>query len=443
VTDSVTPRATNPLEADGLSSRFGHWRIVGLLVVVVAFGHFNRVCISVAGKQIMPDYGLSETELGKVFSAFLAIYALNMAPCGWLTDRLGARWTLAIMCFGSALCAALTGVAGWIWTHGPSLLLGLVVIRGVMGAFNSPLHPAGARMVVRSVPPSQMSFCNGLVIFAATLGTAATFEVFGGLMQRFGWQTAFVMCGAATAVLGVAWSWMAYGPAGRGTAPHPAKKEGDAPAASSRHRLDRMSLAGVTFSYACVGYFQYLFFFWIQNFLEKELKLPADQSAFYSTAITLSNGAGMLAGGVVTDRFAARMGYRSLGFVPAFGLLLGAAMLWAGLACSNYLHTLIFFGIAMAGVGVCEGPCWTAAVRLGGPRGALAGGVMNTGCNVGGTLSPVVTPWLATMMGWKPSLALAGVVAVAGAAAWLCVTLGEEASDPRPGELVLAEASTV
>ena len=442
MTESTALRSTNQDDV-GVSpaSRFSHWRIVGLLVVVVAFGHFNRVCISVAGKQIMPDYGLSETQLGKVFSAFLAIYALNMAPCGWLTDRLGARWTLALMCFGSALCAALTGLAGQIWADGGSLLVGLIVLRGIMGAFNSPLHPAGARMVVRSVPRNQMSFCNGLVIFAATIGTAATFEVFGGLMRRFGWQIAFIISGAATAVLGVVWSVFAYGPAGQGTAPHSSStttRQGPVAAGPS---LDRLSLAGMTFSYACVGYFQYLFFFWIQNFLEKELKLPSDESSFYSTAITLSNGAGMLLGGVVTDRFAARLGCRSLGLVPAFGLLLGAGMLWMGLACSNYLHTLICFGVAMAGVGLCEGPCWTAAVRLGGPRGAFAGGVMNTGCNVGGTISPWVTPWLATMVGWKLSMALAGGVAVAGAAAWLSVTFKEEAVEPVPGELALAESA--
>lgn len=430
------------------SGRFDHWRIVALLVLVVAFGHFNRVCISVAAtERIMPDYGISETEMGRVYFAFLAIYALNMAPCGWLTDRLGARWTLALMCFGSAACAALTGVVGLLWTTGPSLLLGLFVVRGVMGGLNSPLHPAGARMVVRSMPPSQVSFCNGLVVFAATLGTGATFSVFGRLTSAYGWQNAFLICGAATAVVAVLWTVTSYGPAGQGS-PRPSAEMDPGTAVKGSDgrvrpaRLDLGSLVAVTFSYASVGYFQYLFFFWIQNYIEKELRLPVEESRIYSTAITLSNGVGMLAGGVLTDRIVSRFGRRSLGAVPAFGLVLSAVMLWIGLACQDSMRTLMCFAVAMAGVGLCEGPCWTAAVRLGGPRGAFAGGVMNTGCNVGGALSPIVTPYLATLLGWKLSLGLAGGVAVAGAAAWLRVKVTEsdlEVVGKAPLELAPAE----
>ena len=77
-------------------------RIVALLMLLVAAGHFNRVGISGAdAERMMQQYKLSRTELGQVYSAFLLWYTLAMRPGGWLLDR-----------FGSALFAGLTGCVG-------------------------------------------------------------------------------------------------------------------------------------------------------------------------------------------------------------------------------------------------------------------------------------------------------------------------------------------
>src|SRR6267142_79846 len=91
-----------------LTSR--HWRIVALLMLVVAVGHFNRIGMSVAGTaRIMSQYGLQETQMGLVYSAFLLCYTLAMLPGGWFIDRFGARTALMVFTFGSAVFVALTG----------------------------------------------------------------------------------------------------------------------------------------------------------------------------------------------------------------------------------------------------------------------------------------------------------------------------------------------
>jgi ACS family glucarate transporter-like MFS transporter len=48
---------------------------------------------------------------------------------------------------------------------------------------------------------------------------------------------------------------------------------------------------------------------------------------------------------------------------------------------------------------------------------------MNTGANVGGALSPSLTPWMAAEWGWPVALAAAGAIAVVGAALWLKIDL--------------------
>jgi MFS family permease len=45
----------------------------------------------------MKDFAISPAQMGAIYSAFILGYALLMIPGGYLSDRLGARFTLALM----------------------------------------------------------------------------------------------------------------------------------------------------------------------------------------------------------------------------------------------------------------------------------------------------------------------------------------------------------
>ena len=58
------------------------------------------------------ELGISDVEMGWVFSAFTFAYALFEVPSGWLADRFGARLMLTrVVVWWSAMTAA-TGAAG-------------------------------------------------------------------------------------------------------------------------------------------------------------------------------------------------------------------------------------------------------------------------------------------------------------------------------------------
>ena len=80
-----------------------HVAILVMLGAVSAISYFERVCISILSPLIMDDLGLSQTEMGKVFSAFMLGYALCQYPSGSLTDRFGSRRVLggAMVAWGS------------------------------------------------------------------------------------------------------------------------------------------------------------------------------------------------------------------------------------------------------------------------------------------------------------------------------------------------------
>ena len=60
-----------------------------LLFLFNAIAYVDRVNMSVAGKPIAQEFGLSPVALGYLFSSFLWAYVLMMLPGGRLIDRWG------------------------------------------------------------------------------------------------------------------------------------------------------------------------------------------------------------------------------------------------------------------------------------------------------------------------------------------------------------------
>src|SRR5260221_8526332 len=75
----------------------GHfrWVIVATLCAVALVLYVDRINIAIAAPLIAHELGLSPQALGRVLSAFLFVYALGLAPGGWLADRFGAYRVLA------------------------------------------------------------------------------------------------------------------------------------------------------------------------------------------------------------------------------------------------------------------------------------------------------------------------------------------------------------
>ncbi len=80
------------------------------LFVLSAIAFLDRTNISVAGLQIERDFGLSNQNLGWIFSAFLIGYAVFQLPAGVLAVRYGPRRVLTIGVLIWGVATALTAV---------------------------------------------------------------------------------------------------------------------------------------------------------------------------------------------------------------------------------------------------------------------------------------------------------------------------------------------
>jgi MFS family permease len=416
------------------------WRIVGLLLAYSALVHFNRISISVAGNErLQSQFGISETTLGNLYSAYLIAYTLLMTPGGWFIDRFGPRAALLVVGFGSAICVGLCGVAGFTVTTAAAIVSALIGIRLFMGVANAPFHPGAAYAVGKWIPGPQRAGVNGLVNAAALLGISSTYYLFGFLMDRLGWPTAFLVAAAVTGAVAAAWcAYAANGPArhrgvneaerGLIEAPIPGRPLRRAGSAESPWK--KRSIVLLTASYAAVGYFQYLFFYWMQYYFDKVLGLGKDDGRLYATIPALAMAVGMAAGGWLTDRAQGLWGARrGRVAVTMSGMMLSAILLGAGVLCREPVWIVTCFSLALAALGSSEGAFWTTAIDLGGERAGVAAAIVNTGGNAGGALAPWLTPRISLVFGWHGALIVACVFCAVGAVLWAWID-PDEGGDP-------------
>jgi MFS transporter, ACS family, D-galactonate transporter len=406
------------------------WRILLLLMALCFISHFNRISMTIAGdERIMPKYGFRPEQMGRVYAVFLVVYTTFMALGGVFIDRVGVRVALATMAIGSGAFAVLTGVAGLAILAPVALFSALVLIRGTMGLVTTPLHPASAQAVSNWFPESARSLANGLVTAAALFGVAFTYPLFGKLMDTVGWANAFAIAGTATVILGLVWFFSAEdSPTGRqvNRAIQKSKEKGDSTSGNWISLLTHPSLLLLTLSYAAVGYFQYLFFYWMHYYFETIRHFGKEESRWYTTIPILAMAICMASGGWVSDRMQLRYGRRTgRKIVPIVGMILSAAFLGLGLMTEGPAAIVFWFALSMGAVGACESAFWLTAVELGGRRGGTSAAIINTGGNGIGLLAPLFTPAISASIGWKWGIAIGGLICIVGGICWCFIRLDE------------------
>lgn len=139
--------------------------IIALLFGFSMLSYFDRTIMSIAGPQMIKDFGISATQMGGIYSAFILGYALLMLPGGHLTDWLGPRITLTLMGVLSGLSTAAVVLAGRPGVSAFfSVITVLFVARLALGVVTAPLYPACAaddsQLDPRSFPCSRAGTGN-------------------------------------------------------------------------------------------------------------------------------------------------------------------------------------------------------------------------------------------------------------------------------------------
>ena len=141
------------------------WLILALLFLISVVTYIDRVNISVTARQMMPAYGMTDQEMGWIFSAFVIGYALFQIPGGWLADRWGVRVVLTIALLWWSICTALTAmVAASSLASLVGIIGGLMLVRFCLGMGEAVALPAFNRAVTNWFPADARGFGIGIAI---------------------------------------------------------------------------------------------------------------------------------------------------------------------------------------------------------------------------------------------------------------------------------------
>src|SRR6187551_3622159 len=110
--------------------------IVLLALLINMICYTDRVCIAIAGPEMRSAFGLSQVQMGLVFSIFSLSYFLGQTPWGILADRYGSRHIVTFAIAGWSVFTALTATA---WSF-----VSLIAIRFTFGALEAAFSPSVA-----------------------------------------------------------------------------------------------------------------------------------------------------------------------------------------------------------------------------------------------------------------------------------------------------------
>src|ERR1700716_1378838 len=168
-------------------------RVLSILCLMYLILYVDRVNISTAAPLIKADLGLSNTELGLVFSAFAYPYALFQLIGGSFADKFGARLTLGVSGLIVCIATAATGAVGG--------LTSLFVARLVLGIGEGATFPTATRAMAVWTPERSWGFAQGITHSFARIGNAVTPPLIAMLVELVSWRGSFV----ALALLSLAW----------------------------------------------------------------------------------------------------------------------------------------------------------------------------------------------------------------------------------------------
>jgi MFS family permease len=319
--------------------------------------------------------GVGYIELGFALTVFAVVSGLTQAPMGYLADHIGARKVLLTGLTFGGLALILLGLnLSYACLIASAVLLGLA---------NSVYHPADYAILSAHMDAARMGRAFSIHTFAGFLGGAVAPAIMAALVAMAGGQGALIVAGAVGPLVALLLIVVGIPDASAADRKvdgvHPPRQNIITPA------LIMLTVFFMLLSLSSAG---------IGNFGVVAL-MSGYGASFSSANIALTaflgfSAVGVLAGGFLADRT------RRHGQVAAACFALDAAIVLA-IAAIPLPPSMLLAAMAAAGfLGGVIAPSRDMLVRNAAPAGAAgrAFGIVSTGFNLGGIVSPLVFGWI-------------------------------------------------
>lgn len=392
----------------------GLWVVVVLLALASIVAYIDRVNLSVAliDPHFKAFFGLNNTDRGLANSAFFWSYAVLQIPAGWLVDRYGSKYPIAIAFGVWSILTALTAL-----TTGFSTLF---AIRLLLGVAEAVVHPASMRWIRFNFPEKQRGLAIGLFMSGSKFGPAIGAVVAAWLIETYGWKAMFLLMGCGALLWLVPWLLFVKSD-GR-------QKAGDQVTAAPEVQVPMKRLLaspviwGTVIGTFCYMYFVYFCMTWMPAYFNESRHLSLASSSLYTTFSFAGMAVVAILGGWIADSLISaglpavivRKSFTIVGFLMATTVLFGAT--------AASLNTALFFSVlSLSGLGLATANYWALTQTLipGGSIGRIVG-IQNCAASGAGIVAPILTGWLVDATGsFDAPIKAVVVVIVVGIAAYL------------------------
>ncbi len=414
------------------SSSNVRWVLIFWLFLLSAVAYLDRVNISVAGSSIASMYGLSNIQLGWIFSAFLIGYALFQTVGGHLAQRFGPRRVLAGGVFWWGIFTAVTasipaGIGGALYLF--------IAVRFLLGAGEAVVYPASNQFIAQWIPKQERGIANGWIFAGVGAGAGFAPPLVTYVIIRHGWRTSFLVCAIIGFVAGSIWYLLARDMPGEH--PHVSALElaqieaartlpptsGHEPSTVNwRAVLASKTVLAVSLSYFCYGYVAWIYFSWFYIYLAQARQLNLKASAFYAMLPFIAMAVCCLIGGTLNDYLSKRYGLRvGRSLLACAAIFAAAAFLAFGSEVSSARVASIILAGGAGALYLSQSSFWSVTVDIAGKHAGPVSGFMNMANQIGGAVTSSLTPVIAKHFGWTASFLAAALLCAVGALAWLAV----------------------
>jgi MFS transporter, ACS family, glucarate transporter len=400
------------------------WRILAIVIAIMAVTALNRLNLSIAGKYIEEEFSFNTITMGLVFSSFLWGYGLFQIPWGYVCDRIGPRRTLtaSILCFGVG--AGAMGLAPRLAAFsGISVLAGFRIVRFLTGVGEAAVSSNVTRVIASWTSSRERGFASGLQVCGLGLGGTLTPIFIAWTMVHWGWRVSFAVCAVLAFIVVALWhSYARDWPEQHADVNeeeleiiHPGSRHGKARVQQTAaanvpwvKMLTSVSVWGLILGYGLQGYTFYVYYNWFYFYAVKMRGLGLMQAAAWTSAPFLAMALLSPVGGWFSDRIA-RTTDRRKGRLAAvwLGMGLSALLLYSGNHLKVTVVALPMIALAAGFNMFAAANFWAACIDLAPSCSASLSALMNTMGSIGGVVSSTVTAAVAVHQGWGKALDIA------------------------------------
>jgi MFS transporter, ACS family, hexuronate transporter len=190
VSSAVAPRPATT----GVTLKIGHyrWTICALLFVATTMNYVDRQILGLLAPVLEKSIGWNQVQYGYIVTAFQGAYAVGLLLMGRLMDWIGARAGYALSMGIWSLAAAAHALA--------RTPLGFGAARVALGIGEAGNFPAAIKTVAEWFPKKERALATGVFNSGTNLGATLTPLIIPWVVERYGWQFAFLSTGVLSAV---------------------------------------------------------------------------------------------------------------------------------------------------------------------------------------------------------------------------------------------------